>query len=308
MNAALHRSRFLPLIAALAGAAWVALWLWGQSPYAQYLDHGNWSEIGIASTLCHALPGSDAVLAGLLVVSGWVLMLTAMMLPTTLPLLEIFGRLTALRADRRSLLALVIIGYLAVWGIFGLAAHLAIWGVLSVARQWDWLTAHGWLLGAVTLAAAGLYQFSKLKYRCLDQCRTPLSFVIERWRGAQEKWHAFALGASHGAFCVGCCWALMLLMFVVGTANIGWMLALGAVMAVENGTPPRLSHRRRAAARCARPCTRRRDSLTHGEVGIACAVGRKSEQLALYGESSRAMAIALAEFLPCRQRRNSGLG
>jgi|SRR5215470_189165 len=162
MNAALHRSRFLPLIAALAGAAWVALWLWGQSPYAQYLDHGNWSEIGIASTLCHALPGSDAVLAGLLVVSGWVLMLTAMMLPTTLPLLEIFGRLTALRADRRSLLALVIIGYLAVWGIFGLAAHLAIWGVLSVARQWDWLTAHGWLLGAVTLAAAGLYQFSKL--------------------------------------------------------------------------------------------------------------------------------------------------
>jgi predicted metal-binding membrane protein len=244
MNAASHRGRFLPLIAALAGAAWVTLWLWGQSPYAQYLDHGNWAEVGIAGSLCHALPGGDAALAGLLVVGGWVLMLTAMMLPTTLPLLETFSRLTARRADRRRLLALVIIGYLAVWGIFGLAAHLANWGVLSAVRRSDWLIGNGWAIGAAILAASGLYQFSALKYRCLDRCRTPLSFVIERWRGAHEKRHVLILGASHGAFCVGCCWALMLLMFVVGTANIGWMLALGAVMAAEKN----LASGRRLAA------------------------------------------------------------
>jgi predicted metal-binding membrane protein len=78
-----------------------------------------------------------------------------------------------------------------------------------------------------------LYQFSALKYRCLDKCRAPLGFLVEHWRGARDAWQALSLGGKHGAFCVGCCWAMMLLMFVVDTADIGWMLALGAVMAAE---------------------------------------------------------------------------
>ena len=87
------------------------------------------------------------------------------------------------------------------------------------------------------LALAGLYQFSAIKYRCLDKCRTPLSFVVARWRGGAARRQAFALGLEHGAFCVGCCWALMLLMFVVGTGNVGVMLALGAIMAAEKNLP-----------------------------------------------------------------------
>jgi predicted metal-binding membrane protein len=134
-------------------------------------------------------------------------------------------------------MALVIIGYLIIWGVFGLAAHLADWAMLSVVRQSDWLIANGWVIGAAVLATAGLYQFSPLKYRCLDKCRAPLGFVIEHWRGAGEKWQSLLLGGRHGAFCVGCCWCLMLLMFVVGTGNIGWMLALGAVMAAEKNLP-----------------------------------------------------------------------
>jgi predicted metal-binding membrane protein len=108
------------------------------------------------------------MLSGLFVVAGWLLMLAAMMLPTTLPLLDIFRRLTARRADRRSLMALVITGYLGVWGLFGLAAHVADWAVFASVRQSDWLLANGWIIGAAVLAAAGLYQFSALKYRCLD--------------------------------------------------------------------------------------------------------------------------------------------
>ena len=92
---------------------------------------------------------------------------------------------------------------------------------------------HGWVLGAVTIAVAGAFQFSSLKYRCLEKCRTPLSFVIERWRGQAQGRQAFVLGAHHGLFCVGCCWALMLLMFAVGTGSLGWMLLLAAVMAIE---------------------------------------------------------------------------
>jgi len=235
MSLALNRSRFLPLMAALSATAWVTLWLWGRSPYSRYLDPGNWTEIGVAGALCRALPGGSEALTGLLVAAGWLLMLAAMLLPTTLPLLDIFRRLTARRVDRRWLMALVITGYLAVWGLFGLAAHIAGRAVFTGVRRSDWLLAHGWIIGAAVLATAGLYQFSALKYRCLDKCRAPLGFVIEHWRGAHERWHAFVLGGRHGAFCLGCCWALMLIMFVVG--NIGWMLALGAVMAAEKNLP-----------------------------------------------------------------------
>jgi predicted metal-binding membrane protein len=224
-------------MAALTALAWLTLWLWGESPYARYLDHGKWTEIGLAGSLCRAFPGGGETLAGLLFVGGWVLMLGAMVLPTTLPLLEVFRRLTARRADRRVLMALVVTGYLAVWIAFGLIAHLADWAVLFVARQSEWLVVNGWAIGVAVLAIAGLYQFSALKYRCLDKCRSPLGFVIEHWRGAGEKWQALLLGGRHGVFCVGCCWSLMLLMFVVGTGNIGWMLALGAVMAAEKNLP-----------------------------------------------------------------------
>lgn len=237
MQAATYRNRFLLLMAGLTASAWLTLWLWGQSPYAHYLDHGKWTEIGFAGSLCRALPGGGETLTALLFVAGWVLMLAAMMLPTISPLLDIFRRLTAQRADRRWLMALLVVGYLAIWAVFGLVAHLTDWVVLSVVSQSEWLIANGWVIGAVVLAIAGLYQFSTLKYRCLDKCRAPLGFVIEHWRGAREKWQALLLGGRHGAFCVGCCWCLMLLMFIVGTANIGWMLALGAVMAAEKNLP-----------------------------------------------------------------------
>jgi predicted metal-binding membrane protein len=159
------------------------------------------------------------------------------MLPTTLPLLEIFRRITAARADRTLLLALAIAGYLAIWGAFGVAAHLADLGLHVLVGQSDWLTFNGWLVGAGVLALAGLFQFSALKYRCLDECRTPLSFVIRHWQGRSERRHALLLGADHGLYCVGCCWALMLLMFVVGMGSVGWMMLLGAVMAAEKNLP-----------------------------------------------------------------------
>jgi predicted metal-binding membrane protein len=159
------------------------------------------------------------------------------MLPTTLPLLEIFRRLTARRRERSQLMALVITGYLIVWAGFGVAAHLADWMLHEIVERSAWLGANAWVIGAGTLLVAGGFQFSRLKYRCLDKCRAPLSFVMEYWRGRHDHRNAFFLGVNHGIFCVGCCWALMLLMFGVGVGNVGWMLALGAVMAVEKNMP-----------------------------------------------------------------------
>ena len=89
----------------------------------------------------------------------------------------------------------------------------------------------------LTLIFAGLYQFSPLKYHCLDKCRSPLSFITQYWTGRHEAVAAFRLGVHHGLFCLGCCWSLMLVMFAVGTGSLAWMLALGAVMAIEKNLP-----------------------------------------------------------------------
>jgi predicted metal-binding membrane protein len=227
------RRAFLALLGGLIALAWLTLLLWELSPHGRYLDHGRWTELGLAAWLCQALPAGSFVLPALLYGLGWVLMTAAMMLPTTLPLLGIFGRLTEGRPDRGTLLALVIVGYLLIWLAFGLAAHAVDYGLHRVVIAVPWLSFNGWLIGAAVLALAGAFQFSRLKYACLDKCRTPFSFVNEHWRGGAPHRQSFLLGLHHGLFCVGCCWAIMLLMFVVGTGSVGWMLALGAVMAVE---------------------------------------------------------------------------
>jgi predicted metal-binding membrane protein len=206
----------------------VTLWLWDRSPYGRYLDHAELGEIGATAPI---------VLPATLYILGWILMTVAMMLPTTVPLLGIFRRLAARRPDRSQLVALVIIGYIGVWAGFGIVAHFADWLLHQVVERSAWLEANGWAIGAGTLLLAGGFQFSRLKYRCLDKCRAPLSFVMEHWRGRHDRGNALRLGVRHGIFCVGCCWALMLLMFGVGIGNVGWMLALGSVMAVEKNMP-----------------------------------------------------------------------
>ncbi|TMB68489.1 MAG: DUF2182 domain-containing protein [Deltaproteobacteria bacterium] len=226
-----ERKVFLWTISSLVGLAWLVLWIWNRSPYGRYLGHAQLGEIGRdGGTVSVFLPVS-------LYLVGWTLMTIAMMLPTTLPLLEIFHRLTARRPEHSQLTALVITGYLSVWAGFGVAAHLADWALHEIVERSTWLEANAWVIGAGTLLLAGSFQFTRLKYRCLDKCRAPLSFVMEYWRGRHDRRNALLLGINHGIFCVGCCWALMLLMFAVGVGNVGWMLVLGAVMAVEKNMP-----------------------------------------------------------------------
>jgi len=232
-----HRRYFLLLMSGLIGSAWLTLWLWAESPYGRWLEHGQWTEIGFAADLCRALPAGQWLLPALLYGGGWLLMSAAMMLPTALPLLDVFDRLTTARADHGRLMTLVIVGYLSIWGAFGLLAHGLDHVLHAITAENSWLMINGWVVGAAVLGIAGAFQFSALKYHCLDKCRTPLSFVMEHWRGYAEHWHALALGLRHGAFCVGCCWAIMLIMFVVGTGSVGCMLVLGAVMAIEKNLP-----------------------------------------------------------------------
>ena len=223
----------MPIMGGLTGLSWLVLLLWEQSPYGRYLDHGNWTDIGLAGSICRIVPAGSVVLPMLFYVAGWLLMLAAMMLPTTLPLLARFHRVVSARRNAAELVALLIAGYLTAWIGFGLAAHLLDLILHAAMRQLEWLRLHGWLPGTAVLLIAGLFQFTALKYRCLDRCRTPTGFIVSRWHGLRPLVDAFSLGLSHGVFCVGCCWAIMLLMFAVGMGNVGWMLVLGAVMALE---------------------------------------------------------------------------
>lgn len=228
MRSISRRSLFVPTVGTLVVFAWAALFAWERSPYARYIQHGELGHL-------HVEHGFEALLGqAALYVVGWLLMIVAMMLPTTLPLIEIFRRLVRERIDRGVLTALLILGYLVAWLAFGVAAHAADWWLHRWFGHSTWLQQNAWVFGAGPLIAAGLFQFSRLKSRCLDECRSPLSFVSVHWgSGERPRQRAFRTGLDHGVFCVGCCWALMLLMFAVGTGSVGWMLLLGALMAIE---------------------------------------------------------------------------
>jgi predicted metal-binding membrane protein len=211
------------LLAALAVVAWMALKLWEGSPYGHYLHH----EGGVGP-----LPLEASLFA-----VGWLLMIVAMMLPSSVPLVMTFAALVGRRRQPGLLVALLLVGYLIVWTAFGLTAWLADRGVHAAVDALPWLAAHPQLIMGVTLLGAGLWQFSPLRDRCLEECRSPLGFVLNRWRGTSERREAVTMGIAHGAFCVGCCWSLMLVMFGVGLGNVAAMLLLGGLTAIEKNLP-----------------------------------------------------------------------
>jgi predicted metal-binding membrane protein len=211
------------LLLGLAATAWLALAIWGRSPYGQYLHHdGGAAPLPVAASLFAV---------------GWLLMIVAMMLPSSVPLVMTFAALVGRRRRPGQLVALLLAGYLLVWGAFGLAAWIADRGIHAAVDALPWLAAHQQLIIATTLLGAGLWQFSPLRDRCLEECRSPLGFVINRWRGTSERREALAMGIAHGAFCVGCCWSLMLVMFGVGLGSVAAMLALGGLTAIEKNLP-----------------------------------------------------------------------
>jgi predicted metal-binding membrane protein len=178
-------------------------------------------------------PGYVAVLLPM-----WAVMMAAMMLPSAAPMILLFGTIARRRRDARDTSAdagVFGVGYVAVWAAFSLVAVLLQFGLDQGALLSPMLKTTSRALAGAVLIGAGVYQWTPLKQACLRRCRSPLEFLMTEWR--EGRMGAFIMGLRHGAFCLGCCWVLMLLLFVGGIMNVGWIAGLALFVLIEKLAP-----------------------------------------------------------------------
>ncbi len=210
-------------------AATIAL-AWGLALVSEYTGRMQWVHHH------HLVTDHLTLLASVaLFLLAWQVHIAAMMLPSSLPMIGLFRRASARQAHPALARAAFLGGYLVVWTGFGLAAVLGDTLVHSTLHHQPALTGNPGLVAGGIIILAGAFQFSSLKDRCMEQCRHPAAFITRHYR--QGVMGGFQLGLRHGLFCLGCCWALMLIMFVVGIANLAWMLPLALLMLYEKIGP-----------------------------------------------------------------------
>jgi len=168
----------------------------------------------------------------------WAVMMVAMMLPSASPMILIFDRVQEKRRSdgRQQVSVLAFIGgYFLVWTGFSLFATILNWGLHTGGVLSSMMGHAPPLLGGVLLIFAGLYQWTPQKHACLDHCRSPIGFLMAHWHDGG--FGAARMGLHHGIYCLGCCWMLMLLLFVLGVMNLPWVAALTVVVLVEKVLP-----------------------------------------------------------------------
>ncbi len=219
--AARHPGRTLGLLA-LALAGWLAL---------------AWLAFDMGHPLARLAMPSSARWSGanlLAVGAMWAVMMAAMMLPSALPMVLTFVHLSA-RGGQPARGRAFVAAYLAAWFAFSAAATAAQWAFQALGWVDPMAASTSAPLTAALVLVAGLYQFTPLKRACLARCRTPMGFLLGEWRPGTAG--ALRMGARHGVQCLGCCWALMALLFVGGAMNLAWVAALALAVAAEKLLP-----------------------------------------------------------------------
>lgn len=186
----------------------------------------------------HATTSPTMGMGALLFLAVWVAMMVATMFPAVAPMVLMFARLSAVkRSSGRAFVPtwIFLCGYLLVWTGLGAAAFVLAVGAEQLARQVEVIDQNTARLGGVLIVVAGLYQFSRLKDRCLTECRSPMAFVMQHWR--EGRVGAVRMGIHHGWHCAGCCWALMAMMFPLGMMNIAALAAVTALVYAEKVLP-----------------------------------------------------------------------
>jgi predicted metal-binding membrane protein len=222
------------IMVTLAAGAWLAVLYQARSMDAYC---GMCSGMSVACPMCMGTGRALwLVLPSFLVM--WAAMMAAMMLPAVTPMVLIYSRMAAQRRARGEHpppAALFVAGYLLPWvatGVIAFAVTRVVQLAMSLSPR---LSMANDVAAAVVFAAAGAYQLLPFKDRCLTHCRSPLAFFMQNWR--QTPAGVFRMGLSHAAYCLGCCWGLMAVMFAVGLMNLVWMVGLTVVMTLEKVLP-----------------------------------------------------------------------
>jgi len=237
LEAVLRRDR-LVVVAALV-AVIVAAWIW------IVLGAGTGMS-AVAMTQMAGMPDMDMMMEravwtpgyAALILAMWWVMMVAMMLPGAAPMLLLFARVSRVQKgqDRPYVpTGIFAAGYLAAWGGFSALATGLQWGLEQLDLLSPMMETTSWWLGGTILLAAGLWQLTPLKGVCLRHCRSPLSFLAQKWRPGRLG--AFHMGLEHGTYCLGCCWFLMGLLFFGGIMNLFWIAGLAAFVLLEKTIP-----------------------------------------------------------------------
>ncbi len=227
LESVLKRDRAV-VVAGLAGITAIA-WVYLFTVAADMGDMGAMAAIRVKPW---------APLDFLLMFLMWAVMMVAMMVPSAAPMILLFAAINRKQREKGHAVASTgtfAAGYLAVWAAFSLAATLLQWGLEEAALLSPMMVSTSPVLGGGLLIAAGIYQWTPLKHACLKHCRSPLHFLAHGWRKGSGG--AFVMGLEHGAFCVGCCWFLMGLLFAGGVMNLLWVAAIAAFVLVEKVLP-----------------------------------------------------------------------
>lgn len=216
----------------LAGLAVASVLAWA---YTIHLAGDMGRGMGLAMAEPRAAPWGVAEAAAIFLM--WAVMMVAMMLPSAAPMILLYASIARRRRERSGPVAstaLFVTGYLIVWGGYSLAATLAQGGLQRAALVTPGMGTAVPALGGALLIAAGAYQWTPWKQACLRHCRSPLGFITSEWREGRRG--ALVMGLRHGAYCLGCCWILMALLFVAGVMNVVWVCAIAALVLLEKAT------------------------------------------------------------------------
>ena len=230
---ALRRDRAVVIAAILI----IAAIAWAYTVYLAETGMGDGMGMGMSMAMADMRSWSAADFG--LMFLMWAVMMVAMMAPSAAPMLLMFAALNRRRREQNAPYVptgIFLSGYVIVWTAFAAAATGGNWGLhqASLLSSMMGASTSGYLGGALLLAA-GAFQWSPLKTACLKQCRTPMGFLMTSWREGPKG--ALRMGLEHGAYCLGCCWALMLLLFVLGIMNLVWIAALAAFVLAEKVAP-----------------------------------------------------------------------
>ena len=231
IEATLKRDRIVMLasLVALTALSWVYLGILAR-------DMGGMSSAGDVMMATTLKPWTTLDFALMLLM--WAVMMVGMMLPSATPMILLFTKVTRQSEEQEQPFTpagVLVGGYVLVWALFSIAATVLQWGLEQMALLSPSMISVSPYLGGGLLMAAGVYQLTPLKDVCLRHCRTPAGFVFTHWQPGIGG--AFRMGVAHGAFCVGCCWVLMALLFVGGIMNLLWVAALAGFVLFEKIAP-----------------------------------------------------------------------